>query len=103
MAYKVLIINGSPRPNGCTATALGELISTLHQEGIETELLQVGAEAIRGCTACGYCRTHDGCVFQDALRFAHAPQFLQLRAQGTCTGDKSFAEYIKNYFGEESK
>ncbi len=72
MAYKVLIINGSPRPNGCTATALGELISTLHQEGIETELLQVGAEAIRGCTACGYCRTHDGCVFQDSVNQAAA-------------------------------
>ena len=33
MAYKVLVINGSPRPNGCTATALNEVIRALHEEG----------------------------------------------------------------------
>ena len=42
MAYKVLVINGSPKANGCTATALDEVIRTLNQEGIETTLLQKG-------------------------------------------------------------
>ena len=32
---KVLLINGSPRPRGCTYTALNEVAKTLEQEGIE--------------------------------------------------------------------
>lgn len=64
---KVLLINGSPRANGCTAAALDEMIKTFHEEGIETELVHVGNKDIRGCTACGYCHTHDRCVFNDLV------------------------------------
>ena len=39
---KVLLLNGSPHPNGCTATALDEMIRTFEAEGVETELIQVG-------------------------------------------------------------
>ena len=70
MAYKVLVINGSPKANGCTATALDEVIRTLNQEGIETTLLQIGKEDIHGCISCGYCSTHDGCVFKDKVNEA---------------------------------
>ena len=64
---KVLLINGSPRANGCTATALEEMIKTFHEEGIETELVHVGNKDIRGCAACGYCGTHGKCVFDDMV------------------------------------
>lgn len=64
---KVLLINGSPKASGCTATALEEMIKTFHEEGIETELVQVGNKDIRGCAACGYCSTHEGCVFNDTV------------------------------------
>lgn len=64
---KVLLINGSPKANGCTATALEEMIKTFHEEGIGTELVQVGGKDIRGCSACGYCSTHEGCVFRDEV------------------------------------
>ena len=67
MAYKVIILNGSPKANGCTATALDEMIRTLQEEGIETELIQIGNKEIRGCTACRYCSSHDGCVFDDIV------------------------------------
>ena len=50
---KVLMINGSPHPNGNTATALSEMARIFQQEGIETELLHVGGKDIRGCIACG--------------------------------------------------
>ena len=83
MAYSVLLINGSPRPDGCTARALEEMIRTLHDEGIETELLQIGKEDIRGCTACRYCDTHDGCVFDDAVNRAAA---LFEKADGLVVG-----------------
>ena len=64
---KALFINGSPHADGCTFTALKEVADTLEKEGIETEIIQIGKEAIRGCSACGYCRTHNGCVFEDIV------------------------------------
>ena len=64
---KVLVLNGSPHVNGCTATALNEVIKTLNTEGIETELIQIGNETIHGCIACHYCKDGNGCVFNDDL------------------------------------
>lgn len=60
---KVLLINGSPKADGCTAEALKEAEKTLNEEGIETELIQVGKRNIRGCIACGYCVSTGKCVF----------------------------------------
>ena len=62
---KVLVLNGSPRANGCTARALQEIIDTLKQEGVETELLHIGRDAVHGCVSCGYCNKNDRCVFDD--------------------------------------
>ena len=64
---KVLLINGSPRRNGCTFTALSEVEKTLHREGIETELVQLGAKAVQGCIACNKCGELGRCVFRDEL------------------------------------
>ncbi len=64
---KVLLLNGSPRADGCTAEALKEMIAVFEQEGIETELIQVGNKEVRGCMACGYCRSHGKCVFNDLV------------------------------------
>ena len=64
---KVLVLNGSPKVKGCTARALQEVIKTLEAEGIETELVQVGKENIRGCIACGFCGKNGRCVFNDLV------------------------------------
>ncbi len=65
---KVLIINGSPHKNGTTYTALSEAASVLTTEGIETEIVNVGATGYRGCTACGGCRKEGGgCVIGDGV------------------------------------
>ncbi|MBP5726474.1 MAG: flavodoxin family protein [Clostridia bacterium] len=64
---KVLLLNGSPKANGCTATALKEMIRTFEQEGIETELIQVGNKEIRGCISCGSCGKNGKCVFDDLV------------------------------------
>ena len=53
---KVLLINGSSNPQGCTYTALSEIASTLENNGIETEIFQLGKDAIRDCIGCGYCK-----------------------------------------------
>lgn len=64
---KVLLINGSPHLNGCTFTALNEVATVLNNEGIETELLQVGNKDIRGCISCFKCRSSGVCVFDDEV------------------------------------
>ena len=62
---KVLLLNGSPHRDGCTAVALKEMIRVFEAEGAETELVQVGGRKIAGCAACGYCEEHGECVFRD--------------------------------------
>jgi Multimeric flavodoxin WrbA len=62
---KVLLINGSPNVKGCTFTALNEVSKILVQEGIETEIIQVGNKDIRGCIACRKCKTTNECIFND--------------------------------------
>lgn len=65
---KVLLINGSSRPNGCTYTALNEVAKTLNSENIETEILFIGNEPVRDCIGCLSCRNLDGkCVFDDDI------------------------------------
>ncbi len=71
---KVLLLNGSPKVNGCTATALDEIVKVLNEEGIETELIQIGSQSIRGCMACGYCHRNGKCVIDDLVNEI-APKF----------------------------
>lgn len=78
---KALLINGSPHAKGCTYTALIELKRTLEAEGIETELIHVGNQDVRGCIACGQCRKLGKCVFDDvvnevASKLAEADAFV---------------------------
>ncbi len=63
----VLLINGSPRREGNTNLALREMEQIFQAEGIETEILHVGNQSIRGCVACGSCMEKGKCVFDDAV------------------------------------
>lgn len=67
---KVLLINGSPRPEGNTTLALREMEQTFAAEGIETETIRIGSDAIRGCIACYSCAKTGKCVFDDAVNVA---------------------------------
>lgn len=80
---KVLLINGSPRKNGNTAYALSQMAEVFAAEGVETEILHVGNQAIRGCIACGSCAKNGKCVFDDAVNEA-APKFQE--ADGIVVG-----------------
>ena len=65
---KILLINGSSRPNGCTYTALREIADTLESGGAETEILFLGSGPVRDCTACRTCQKTPGrCVFDDDM------------------------------------
>ena len=64
---KVLMINGSPRAKGNTAVALLEMQKVFLEEGIDVEIIQVGAQEIRGCVACGACHKMGKCVYDDIV------------------------------------
>lgn len=67
---KVLLINGSPHKNGNTALALAEMEKVFAAEGVESEILHIGNQQIRGCIACGACAQKGRCVFDDAVNEA---------------------------------
>lgn len=62
---RVLLFNGSSHTNGCTYTALKEVEGELKKEGIDTEILQIGAQPIRDCIGCDGCSETGTCVFTD--------------------------------------
>ena len=64
---KVVIINGSPRPNGNTAIAINEMVKVFKENGVESEIFQIGNKSIRGCIGCGSCRSTGRCVFNDVV------------------------------------
>ena len=61
---KVLMLNGSCNPKGCTYTALTEVGKTLTSAGIDYEIVQLGGGPVRDCIGCNQC-SKNGCVFTD--------------------------------------
>lgn len=61
---KVLLLNGSPHEEGCTYRALCEVANTLEEEGVGTEIVHIGKQAVHGCIACGKCAATGRCVFK---------------------------------------
>ena len=64
---KVLMINGSPHAKGNTYTALREMEKIFAENGVETEILHIGNQAVRGCIACYSCAKNGRCVFDDIV------------------------------------
>ena len=70
---KVILVNGSPHPDGCTFTALQVVAAALNENGIETQIFQVGTEPLSGCIACQTCEETGRCAFSDVVN-----DFLEL-------------------------
>ena len=65
---KVLMINGSPHENGCTAAALKIVAGALAEDGIDSEIVWLGQGAIRDCIGCRACsKLNNRCVFDDDI------------------------------------
>ncbi|MDZ5253842.1 flavodoxin family protein [Clostridium sp. LIBA-8841] len=64
---KVLLVNGSPNRKGCTYTALQEVSKTLEENGIDTEIFQLGNKPIGGCIGCGVCKKTGECFMKDIV------------------------------------
>lgn len=67
---KVLLVNGSPKANGCTYTALKEVSDELIKNGIETEIFHIGTDAIGGCRGCKACVKLGKCIQDDIVNVA---------------------------------
>jgi len=64
---KVLLLNGSPKADGNTAIALNEMLKIFEAEGVETEVICVGGQVVRGCMSCNACGKLGRCVIDDAV------------------------------------
>lgn len=64
---KVILVNGSPHAHGCTFTGLKEVEKALLEQGIETEIFQVGNRPIQGCLGCGGCTGTGRCLIDDVV------------------------------------
>ena len=52
---KVTAFNGSARKDGNTAILINQVFSELEKQDIETEMIQLSGQKIRGCIACYKC------------------------------------------------
>jgi len=52
---KVIAFNGSARKDGNTAILINRVFSELEKQDIETEMIQLSGQKIRGCIACYKC------------------------------------------------
>lgn len=64
---KVLLVNGSPKKEGCTATALKEIEIVLNKNGVKTEQFWLGNKPIAGCIGCGRCLKTGKCFLEDKV------------------------------------
>jgi len=103
---KALLINGSPHEQGCTYTALREMERILREEGIDTEIVQLGTAPIRGCTGCGACfkmkknrcvhdddmvnRVLEKCESADGFVFGSPVHYASAGGSITCLMDRMF-------------
>lgn len=64
---KVVAFNGSPRKNGNTTGCLKTVLAEIEKAGIETEMIMVGPQKVRGCLACYTClkERNEKCVIDD--------------------------------------
>ena len=67
---KILVLNGSPRPNGNTAAMVGAFAEGARESGHEVTVVPVCQKKIGGCLACKYCHTkgEGKCVQQDDMQ-----------------------------------
>lgn len=63
---KVLLVNGSPREDGCTNRALEEVRDQLIKEGIDAMIFQISTKN-QGCIACKKCKEIGKCIFDDEV------------------------------------
>ena len=70
---KILILNGSPRPNGNTSAMVEAFAEGAKENGHQIDIINVCQKKIAGCLGCDYCRRKDSgherqCVQRDDMQ-----------------------------------
>jgi multimeric flavodoxin WrbA len=83
---KVVAFNGSARKDGNTTILIRRVLKVLEAEGIETELIQLAGEQIRGCNACRTCYStkNKRCIIEDDNVNAYIQKMIE--ADGVILG-----------------
>ena len=66
----ILVLNGSPRPNGNTAQMINAFREGAVSSGNKVDVINVCRKKIAGCLACEYCHTKGNgqCVQKDDMQ-----------------------------------
>ena len=113
----VLVLNGSPRKNGATASLAKALIEGAKENGNDVKEDFITSMNINACIGCDSCmRTHNGCVQKDDMAviyedmsWADVVVFVSPQFWGTITGqlkvvfDRLFAWFNKVGFQNSRK
>lgn len=87
---KVVAINGSARRDGNTALLIRKVFAPLEETGIDTELIQLAGQPLRGCTACMQCweKKNRRCVLEEDQ--ANQIMDSMYRADGIILGSPTY-------------
>lgn len=64
---KVVLISGSPKPNGNTAQLMQECAKVIEEHGVETEIVSFSGMKIEACIGCLKCSKTGECASDDGL------------------------------------
>lgn len=64
---KVLLLSGSPKPNGNTVLLMQECRKVIEDRGVEAEIVSFAGMKIECCIGCGKCSTAGECGLDDGL------------------------------------
>ena len=68
---KVIGILCSPRRGANSDTMVAAALAGAADKGAQTKTFAINEMNIKGCQACMYCKTHDGCAVQDDMQLIH--------------------------------
>jgi multimeric flavodoxin WrbA len=91
---KVVAFNGSARKDGNTAILIQRVLQVLEAKGIETELIQLAGEQIRGCNACRTCYStkNKRCIIEDDNVNAYIQKMIE--ADGILLGSPVYFSMV---------
>jgi multimeric flavodoxin WrbA len=64
---KVILISGSPKPNGNTAQLMQECVTVIQEHGVEAEVISFAGMKIEACIACHRCVKTGRCELNDGV------------------------------------
>ncbi len=66
---KILVLNGSPTPNGNTVALVNSFKEGAESKGHEVNVIDVAHKKVNGCMACNFCKSNNGqCVQKDDMQ-----------------------------------